>query len=58
MQETSKTRKPMLFSNVVQGAKYVGGNKLKLVPCAVNEGRMVVDMDPVIEEGSSFWGGL
>ncbi|PWA49529.1 zinc knuckle CX2CX4HX4C [Artemisia annua] len=35
MNESNKASKPMLFSNVVQGAKYFGGNKLKLVPCTV-----------------------
>ncbi|PWA93695.1 ATPase, F1/V1/A1 complex, alpha/beta subunit, Zinc knuckle CX2CX4HX4C [Artemisia annua] len=42
MKETNKTRKPMLFSNVVQGANYVGGNKLRMVPCAVNEGTPLI----------------
>ena len=46
----------MLYSNVVQGANYYGSNKLKWVPCAMNKGRIVVDMDPVIEEGSKKWG--
>ncbi|PWA48402.1 zinc knuckle CX2CX4HX4C [Artemisia annua] len=37
MNESNKSGKPMLFSNVVQGAKYFGGNKLKLVPCAIRD---------------------
>ncbi|GJY45934.1 zinc knuckle CX2CX4HX4C containing protein [Tanacetum coccineum] len=33
-----------------------GNNKLKLIPGRINElGKEVVDMDPVIEEGSKAW---
>ncbi|PWA80363.1 Zinc knuckle CX2CX4HX4C [Artemisia annua] len=41
MKDASETGKPLLFSNVVQGTKYLGGNKLKLVPCTIMDGRAV-----------------
>ncbi|GJZ96143.1 RNA-directed DNA polymerase, eukaryota, reverse transcriptase zinc-binding domain protein [Tanacetum coccineum] len=57
MQDTSNVKKPVSFSRVMQGASFNGNNKLKLVSCAINnEGRKVVDMDSVIEEGSKKWG--
>ncbi|PWA81997.1 zinc knuckle CX2CX4HX4C [Artemisia annua] len=52
MQDKKDARKPLLFSNVVQGANYSGSNKLRMVPCAVNEGygrasyaRVLVEVD-------------
>ncbi|GJY18809.1 RNA-directed DNA polymerase, eukaryota, reverse transcriptase zinc-binding domain protein [Tanacetum coccineum] len=56
MQENSSFKKAISFSNAVQGTNFVGDNKLKLVPCATKEGRKVMNMDPVIEEGSKKWG--
>ena len=55
MQDKYKPRKLMLFSNVVKGANYSGSNKLKWIPCAMNEGRSVVELDPVIEKGNKKW---
>ena len=41
---------------IVQGRNFGGSNKLKLIPCAKNnEGKLVVDLDPIIEEGSKRW---
>ncbi|PWA39527.1 zinc knuckle CX2CX4HX4C [Artemisia annua] len=52
MQDRNGTRKPLLFSNVVQGANYSRSNKLRMVPCAMNEGcgrasyaRVLVEVD-------------
>ncbi|GJR88120.1 RNA-directed DNA polymerase, eukaryota, reverse transcriptase zinc-binding domain protein [Tanacetum coccineum] len=57
MQDSGKIKNPMLFTKVVQGSDSSGNNKLKLVPCATNsKGKKVVDMDPIIEEGSKKWG--
>ncbi|GJR47915.1 RNA-directed DNA polymerase, eukaryota, reverse transcriptase zinc-binding domain protein [Tanacetum coccineum] len=43
-------------SETVQGTNFVGDNKLKMVPYTTKEGRKVVDMDPIIKEGSKKWG--
>ncbi|GKA65309.1 RNA-directed DNA polymerase, eukaryota, reverse transcriptase zinc-binding domain protein [Tanacetum coccineum] len=56
IQENSSFKKAISFSNAVQGTNFMGDNKLKLVPCATKEGRKVVDIDPIIEEGSKKWG--
>ncbi|GJZ03823.1 hypothetical protein Tco_0537098 [Tanacetum coccineum] len=46
----------IVSSNAVQGTNFVGDNKLMLVPCTTKEGRKVMDMDPIIEEGIKNWG--
>ncbi|GKG46707.1 hypothetical protein Tco_0501553 [Tanacetum coccineum] len=55
-QGNGNTRRPLSFSSVVQGSNYNGDNKLKMAPCTINEGRLMVDMDPLIKEGSKKWG--
>ncbi|GJT01520.1 hypothetical protein Tco_0822689 [Tanacetum coccineum] len=52
MQDNSSFKRAVSFSNVVQGTNFVGDNKLELVPCTIREGRKVVNMDLIIEEGS------
>ncbi|GJS25937.1 zinc knuckle CX2CX4HX4C containing protein [Tanacetum coccineum] len=54
--DNNNFKKPMSFSNVVQGSNYNGDNKLKVIPCTINEGRIVVDMDHIIDEGGKKWG--
>ncbi|GKE08716.1 hypothetical protein Tco_1412267 [Tanacetum coccineum] len=56
MHENSSHKKFVSFSNAVQGTNFVGDNKLMLVPCTTKEGRKVMDMDPIIEEGIKNWG--
>ncbi|GJU49344.1 putative nucleotidyltransferase, ribonuclease H [Tanacetum coccineum] len=56
MHENSSFKKVVSFSNAGQGTNFMGDNKLKLVPCTTKEGRKVMDMDPIIEEGSKKWG--
>ncbi|GJV35582.1 zinc knuckle CX2CX4HX4C containing protein [Tanacetum coccineum] len=46
------TGRPLSFSSVVQGSN----NNGDVVPCTINEGRLMVDIDPLIEEGSKKWG--
>ncbi|GJY64612.1 zinc knuckle CX2CX4HX4C containing protein [Tanacetum coccineum] len=56
MGENGDGRKASSFVNAVQGMSKSGNNKLKLIPGRINElGKEVVDMDPVIEEGSKAW---
>ncbi|GJZ52721.1 putative reverse transcriptase domain-containing protein, partial [Tanacetum coccineum] len=56
MGENGDGRKASSFVNAVQGMSQSGNNKLKLIPGRINDlGKEVVDMDPVIEEGSKAW---
>ncbi|GJY20303.1 RNA-directed DNA polymerase, eukaryota, reverse transcriptase zinc-binding domain protein [Tanacetum coccineum] len=56
MQENNSFKKAVSFSNIVQGTSFMGDNKLNLVPCTIKESRKVMDIDPIIEEGSKKWG--
>lgn len=48
--------KKFSFANVVTGEKGIGNNKLRYIDGMVNsKGKKVVDMDPVVVEGSSKW---
>ncbi|GJZ67450.1 RNA-directed DNA polymerase, eukaryota, reverse transcriptase zinc-binding domain protein [Tanacetum coccineum] len=54
--EDGNERRPTSFVNVFQGISGNGSNKLVRVPVKVNDqGREVVVMDPVVEEGSKKW---
>lgn len=56
VKKNGNASKPMSFSSVVQGSNFGGSNELKLIPCSKNnEGKLVVEMDPIIEEGSKKW---
>lgn len=56
MNVNSSNTKPLSFSNTVNGMNYIGSNRLKLFPCSKNdEGRMVLELDLIIEEGSKKW---
>ncbi|GKA81989.1 hypothetical protein Tco_0788737 [Tanacetum coccineum] len=53
MNESSTVKKTISFVSVVQGLRRSGNNKLRRVPVGVNEnGKKVVEMDPIIKEGS------
>ncbi|GJZ20364.1 hypothetical protein Tco_0556954, partial [Tanacetum coccineum] len=49
-------KRPMSFISTIQGMNANGNNKLSRILVMVNEkGKNVVDMDPVLEEGSNKW---
>ena len=53
MSENIEPAKPLSFANAVQGLSPNGNNRLRLIPVVVNEqGKEVVDLDPLIEKGS------
>nr|GEV96376.1 hypothetical protein [Tanacetum cinerariifolium] len=56
IKESPVGMKHVSFINAVQGANKASSNKLKLVSVCVNDqGKRVVDMDPLIEKGSKNW---
>ncbi|GKD86933.1 zinc knuckle CX2CX4HX4C containing protein [Tanacetum coccineum] len=56
MNKNTTVRKPLSFASVIQGLANSGNNKLKYVLVIVNEiGNKVVDMDPIVEEGSGLY---
>ncbi|GJV66510.1 RNA-directed DNA polymerase, eukaryota, reverse transcriptase zinc-binding domain protein, partial [Tanacetum coccineum] len=56
MLDSASVRKPMSFVSTMQGMATSGSNKLSKIPVRVNEkGNNVVDMDPLLEEGSKKW---
>ncbi|GKF11217.1 hypothetical protein Tco_0049143 [Tanacetum coccineum] len=56
MLDNASVRKHMSFVSTMQGMVASGSNKLSKIPIRVNEkGNNVVDMDPLLEEGSKKW---
>nr|GFB86404.1 hypothetical protein [Tanacetum cinerariifolium] len=53
MNEVPIGKKHVSFVNVVQGLSKSGNNKLKLIhECMNDQGKRIVDMDPLVEKGS------
>ncbi|GJT53770.1 ribonuclease H-like domain-containing protein [Tanacetum coccineum] len=51
MEDVPAKKKHVSFINVVQGLNKPGSNKLKLIPVCMNDqGKKVVDMDPLVEK--------
>ncbi|GJS99566.1 hypothetical protein Tco_0820736, partial [Tanacetum coccineum] len=56
MNEAPIGKKHVSFVNVVQGLSKFGNNKLKLIlVCMNDQGKRVVDVDPLVEKGSKNW---
>ncbi|GKD43291.1 hypothetical protein Tco_1267936 [Tanacetum coccineum] len=56
MEDVPARKKHVSFINAVQGLNKSGSNKLKLIPVCMNDqGKKVVDMDPLVEKGSRNW---
>ncbi|GJZ78963.1 putative RNA-directed DNA polymerase [Tanacetum coccineum] len=56
MGENVDVRRTSSFVNAVQGMRSLGNNMLKRIPVTTNElGKKVVNLDPVLEEGSKAW---
>nr|GFB34491.1 hypothetical protein [Tanacetum cinerariifolium] len=56
MKEVPVRMKHVSFINAIQGVNKYGSNKLRLIlVCMNDQGKRVVDMDPLIDKGSKKW---